>query len=253
MNGGSVGGRSDHPDRAARAGRGRSDRARIWMLAAMLAAAFALAGCSHGRADADRLAEMLQIRPGMVVADVGAGSGWMTVMMGALVGPTGHVFATEIDPRQLATVRGAAAAAHLDNVTPVQATASDSGLPADCCDVIILRRVYHHLTDPADTGRSFYRALRAGGQLAVLDFRPSFLTGPWTPKGLPPNREGHGISPVAVVGELEHAGFEHVRIDDPWPGSTFLSSFCVVFRKAPLLAAPDKSPPDNTIHGAPSY
>jgi ubiquinone/menaquinone biosynthesis C-methylase UbiE len=232
---------------------GRSGRVRIWTLAAMLATAFAFAGCSHGRADADRLAGILQIRPGMVVADVGAGSGWMTVIMGALVGPKGHVFSTEIDPRELARIRGAVAAAHLDNVTVVQATASDSGLPADCCDAIILRRVYHHLTDPADTGRSLYHALRAGGQLAVLDFRPSFLTAPWTPRGLPPNREGHGISPVTVVGELEHAGFEYVRIDDPWPGSAFLSSYCIVFKKAPLLAAPPKSAPDDTIHGAPNY
>src|SRR5579863_1416325 len=132
-NGGRVGGRSD---------RARSDRARIWALAAMLAAAFALAGCSHKWADADRLVEILQIRPGMVVADVGAGSGWMTVMMGALVGPKGHVYSTEIDPRELARIRGAVAAAHPDNVTVVDATAGDSGLPADCCDAIILRRVY---------------------------------------------------------------------------------------------------------------
>ncbi|HEY2525115.1 MAG TPA: methyltransferase domain-containing protein [Candidatus Binataceae bacterium] len=229
-----------------------TDRVQISALAAMLAAASALVGCSH-RADADRLAAMLQIRPGMVVADVGAGSGWMTVMMGALVGPKGRVYSTEIDPRELAKIRGAAAAAHLDNVTVVQATASDTGLPADCCDAIILRRVYHHLTDPVDTGHSLYRALRPGGQLAVLDFRPSFLTAPWTPKGLPPNREGHGVSPVTVIGELEHAGFEYMKIEDPWPGSAFVSSFCVVFSKAPLLAAPRTSPPDDTIHGAPSY
>ena len=218
----------------------------------MLAAAFALVGCSR-RADANHLAAILQIRPGMVVADVGAGSGWMTVMMGALVGSKGRVYSTEIDPRELARIRSAVAAAHLDNVTVVQATASDTGLPPDCCDAIILRRVYHHLTDPADTGRSLYHALRPGGQLAVLDFRASFRTAPWTRSGLPPNREGHGINPVTVDAELEHAGFEYVRIDDPWPGSAFLSSFCVVFKKAPLLAAPGKSPPDNTIHGAPSY
>ena len=248
-------GAKTHAMNGGRASR-RSSRActgvQLRALAAMLAAAFTLVGCSH-RADADRLAAILQIRPGMVVADVGAGSGWMTVMMSALVGPKGRVYSTEIDPRELARIRGAVAAAHLDNVTVIPATASDTGLPADCCDAIILRRVYHHLTDPADTGRSLYRALRRGGQLAVLDFRPSFLTAPWTPKGLPPNREGHGVSPVTVIGELEHAGFEYVKIDDPWPGSAFLSSFCVVFKKAPLLAAPGKSPPDNTIHGAPSY
>src|ERR1700747_3233387 len=88
--------------------------------ALMLLATFALTGCSHKQADADRLVAMLQIKPGMVVADVGAGSGWMTVIMAGLVGPKGHVFATEIDPRELGKIRSAVAAAHLDNVTVIQ-------------------------------------------------------------------------------------------------------------------------------------
>src|SRR5579862_7520397 len=148
--------------------RARSPVLASMALASMLAVAFALAGCSHKQADADRLAAMLQLRPGMVVADVGAGSGWMTVMLGARVGPRGHVFSTEIDPRNLGRIRGAVAAAQLHNVTVVQSTASDTGLPANCCEVILLRRVYHHLTDPADIDRSLFHALRPGGRLAVL-------------------------------------------------------------------------------------
>jgi ubiquinone/menaquinone biosynthesis C-methylase UbiE len=229
------------------------DRVRRVVLALTLIATFALTGCSHKRADADRLASILRIRPGMVVADVGAGSGWMTVMMGELVGPKGHVFATEIDPRALGKIRSAVRAARLSNVTVLQATASDTGLSANCCDAIILRRVYHHLTDPTDTDRGLLQALRSGGQLAVLDFRPSILTGLWTPKGLPPNREGHGIGPMTVTNELERAGFAYVSMDDPWPGSAFVSSYCLVFTKAPSTGAeaPHASAPNNAIHGAP--
>jgi ubiquinone/menaquinone biosynthesis C-methylase UbiE len=230
------------------------DRARLLALALMLIAALALTGCSHERADADRLAAVLQIKPGMVVADVGAGSGWMTVIMAGLVRPNGHVFATEIDSRKLGKLRSAVAAAHLDNVTVVQATASDTGLPSNCCDAIILRRVYHHLTDPADTDRSLHQALREGGQLAVLDFRPSILTGLSTPRGLPPGREGHGIGPITVMNELEHAGFAYVSMDDPWPGSMFISNYCLVFTKAPPPPGggkPHVSRPDDRIHGAP--
>jgi ubiquinone/menaquinone biosynthesis C-methylase UbiE len=230
------------------------DRTRFLALALMLIAAFALTGCSHERADADRLAEVLQIKPGMVVADVGAGSGWMTVIMAGLVGPRGHVFATEINPRELGKIRNAVAAAHLDNVSVVQATASDTGLPANCCDAIILRRVYHHLTDPSDTDRSLHQALREGGQLAVLDFRSSILTGLSTPKGLPPDREGHGIGPITVMNELEHAGFAYMSMDDPWPGSTFISNYCLVFTKAPPppgAGKPRSSNSDDSIHGAP--
>jgi predicted methyltransferase len=209
------------------------DRARLLVLVLTLSATSVLAGCSHNEADADRLATVLQVRPGMVVADVGAGKGHMTVVMATLVGPKGHVYSTEIDPRALGKIREAVKAAHLDNVTVVQATASDTGLPADCCDAIFLSRVYHHLTDPADTDRSLFQALRSGGQLAVLDFRPSIFLWPWMPKGLPPNREGHGIGPVTVADEVKHAGFEYVGMEDPWPGSWFLASYCLLFKKPP--------------------
>jgi len=227
-------------------------RARASRPALMLIAALVLTGCSHKQADAERLAAMLQIKPGTVVADVGAGSGWITVMMSGLVGPKGRVFSTEIDPRELGKIRSAVAAAHLNNVTVVQATASDTGLPANCCDAIVLRRVYHHLTDPADTDRSLFQALRPGGQLAVLDFRPSILMWPWTPRGLPPNREGHGISPVTVEEELKRAGFEYLSMDDPWPGSSLLASYCLLFAKAPAIGAQAAHAPasDDTIHGA---
>jgi SAM-dependent methyltransferase len=230
------------------------DRARLLVLVLTLSGISVLAGCSHNEADADRLATMLQVRPGMVVADVGAGKGRMTVVMATLVGPKGHVYSTEIDPRALGKIRKAVKAAHLDNVTVIQATTSDTGLPADCCDAIFLSRVYHHLTDPADTDRSLFLALRPGGQLAVLDFRPSIFLWPWMPKGLPPNREGHGIGPVTVADEVKHAGFQYVGMEDPWPGSWFLASYCLLFKKPPQAGGqpPHASVSDDAIHGAPA-
>lgn len=208
-------------------------RACLLLLALMPSVTFALTGCSDKGADANHLATTLQIRPGMVVADVGAGSGGMTMVMAALVGPKGEVFSTEINLRALGKIRKAVAAAHLDNVSVVKASASDTGLPANCCDAIFLSRVYHHLTDPADTDRGLFQALRPGGQLAVLDFRPTILLWPWKPKGLPPDREGNGISPVTVAAELKRAGFEYVSMEDPWPGSWFISTYCMLFKKPP--------------------
>jgi ubiquinone/menaquinone biosynthesis C-methylase UbiE len=179
----------------------------------------------------------------MVVADVGAGHGEMTVVMAELVGPKGHIYSTDIDPHALDKIRAAIKAAGLDNVTVVRATASSTELPQNCCDVIFLSRVYHHLTDPGDTDRSLYRALRTGGSLAVLDFRPSLLLLPWKPKGLPANREGHGIDPVTVTGEMTHSGFEFMRMVDPWPGSWFISTYCLLFEKPPESSSIAPSPP----------
>jgi ubiquinone/menaquinone biosynthesis C-methylase UbiE len=215
----------------------RLGRVRLFAVALTLAAVAAVAGCSHKQADANRLAALLAVRPGMVVADVGAGRGAMTVVMASLVGPKGRVFSTEIDPRALEHIRDAIKAAHLNNVTVIEATASDTGLPAGCCDAIFLSRVYHHLTDPADYDASLLRALRPGAELAVLDFRPTILLWPWRPKGVPANREGHGVDPVIVVNEMSHAGFEYIQMVDPWPGSWFISSYCLLFKKPPQSPA----------------
>jgi SAM-dependent methyltransferase len=99
---------------------------------------------------------------------------------------------------QLARVTAAA----LQNVTVVQARAGDTGLRMKSCDAVILRRVYHHLSDPAATNVELLRALRPGGVLAIIDFPPTLSwLWPWPPKGVPRNRSGHGVAAGLVVDE----------------------------------------------------
>ncbi len=105
------------------------------------------------------LREVLTLRPGMSVADVGAGQGALTVALAAEVGPSGQVFSTDIDPQALEQIRARIADAALRNVIVVQAHASDTGLPIDCCDAVVLRRVYHHLSDAAATNVRLLGAL----------------------------------------------------------------------------------------------
>ena len=152
------------------------------------------AGCNNWRGfgfrasgpEMARLKQVLALKPGMSVADVGAGKGELTLALAAEVRPSGHVFSTEIDPESLEQIRAAVAEAKLDNVTVVQAQGRDTGLPANCCDAILLRRVYHHLTAPADTDASLLRAVRPGGVLAVIDFAPTLSwLWPWPPKDVP--------------------------------------------------------------------
>ena len=189
------------------------------------------------------LRQVLALRPGMSVADVGAGNGQLTLALAADVGQSGHVFSTDIDPEALELIRAAVAGAKLDNVTVVRAQARDSGLPANCCDAVILRRVYHHVTDPAETDRSLLRAVRAGGVLAVIDFPPTFSwLWPWPPQGVPENRGGHGVAAQIVVDEVTASGFELNRVIDDWPGRWPLASYCALFRKP--LGAPDAHAPE---------
>jgi ubiquinone/menaquinone biosynthesis C-methylase UbiE len=172
-------------------------------------------------AEMPRLREVLALETGAVVADVGAGKGELTFALAALVGPNGRVFSTEIDPGRLSSLREAVVRAKLGNVTVVQARSNETGLPPGCCDAIVLRRVYHHLTDPAHLNASLLRSLRPGGVLAVIDFPPPLFLG-----------RGHlGVPAQALITEVTGSGFALVRLFDDWPGRGPLSSYCVVFRK----------------------
>ena len=180
-----------------------------------------------------RLREVLSLGPGRAVADVGAGGGELTIALAAEVGPNGHVFSSDIDPKALDEVRARVAAAALRNVTVVQAHATDTGLPMNCCDALVLRRVYHHLSDPAAMNVELLRAVRPGGVLAVIDFPPTLSwLWPWPPTGVPRNRKGHGVAAGLVVDEVTASGFELVKVIDDWPGRGPLESYCAVFLKS---------------------
>jgi len=168
-----------------------------------------------------RIKEALALRAGMVVADVGAGKGQLTRALAGTVGPGGHVFSTEIDPDRVKALRAMLAEANVRNVTVVEAKSRDSGLPAGCCDAIVLRRVYHHVTDPAETNASLLRALRPGGLLAVIDIPPPFFTG----------RGSLGVPAQSVTDEVTASGFELLQLRRDWPGRGPLESYCALFRK----------------------
>jgi len=173
------------------------------------------------------LAQTLELKPGMTVGEIGAGKGEMTVAIAARVGPQGHVFATEIAPGLINKIRQTALEAKLNNVTVVPATVQDAGLPEGCCDVVFLRGVYHHLTQPKEIDNSLWKTLRPGGRLAVIDFPPNLLLWPWRPAGVPGNRGGHGIPKRIMIDEVTSEEFQVMRIIDPWPGG----NYCVIFRK----------------------
>jgi SAM-dependent methyltransferase len=177
-----------------------------------------------------RLREVLQLRPGMSVADVGAGGGELTMALSAEVSPSGQVFSTDVDSEALELIRARSAAAARRNVTVLQAQPGTTGLPINCCDAIVVRRVYHHLSDPAAINGDLVRAVRPGGVLAVIDFPPALSwLWPWPPTGVPPNRNGHGVAAGLVVAEVTSSGFELMKMIDDWPGRGPLGSYCAVF------------------------
>jgi protein-L-isoaspartate O-methyltransferase len=163
----------------------------------------------------ERIAEALRLRPGLTVADVGAGSGRYTAALARSVGPGGRVFATEIERRHIDSIRARVAEESLTNVTTVLGDQASSGLPAGCCDRILLRLVYHHFSDPAAMRASLWQALRPGGLIAIVDVPPQK---DWRPLPEVPNRKGHGIEDDTVVKEMREAGFQLLEREDEWPG-----------------------------------
>ena len=189
-------------------------------------------GFNPGGPEMLRLREALALRPGMSVADVGTGKGQLTLALAREVGPTGRVFATDIDAERVAALRAAVEKDKLRNVVLVQAKPRETGLPRACCDAIVLRRVYHHLTDPAETNLGLRDALRPGGLLIVIDFPPPLAwLWPWPPEGAPSNRGGHGIASRLVIDEVTASGLELKEIVKDWPGPRPLDTFGLVFRK----------------------
>jgi ubiquinone/menaquinone biosynthesis C-methylase UbiE len=180
--------------------------------------------------DAPPLVEMLEIKPGMTVADVGSGGGAMTVVLG-LWNTTGHVFATDVTERALRLTREYIKKEGLTNVTVIEGAAAATNLPNACCEAIFLRNVYHHITAPDDFNKSLLASLKPGGRLAIIDLEDRKGGPGAVPKGVRANRGGHGIPPGIVTDELKAAGFTYVRTMEKWPPGE--PTFVVLFEKVP--------------------
>lgn len=205
------------------------NKKKLLLLGLAIVAVAAVTSVSHAQADAAdeirRLAALMEWKPGTVVADIGAGDGRYTFAAVDQVGASGKVFATEIDVQKIAALRAEIKKRNLRNVTVVESAEADTNLSAGCCDAIFLRRVYHHLTKPAEFDAKLVRSLKPGGRLAIIEFPPRRGLEPV--EGVPSNRGGHGIPQRVVIEELTAAGLQVENVVNDWPEN----SYCVLFVK----------------------
>lgn len=153
---------------------------------------------------------LLRLQPGQAVADIGAGSGYYTELLSRAVGPSGKVYATEIQPEMLRLLERRIQRRKLANVVPVLATETDPRLPRESLDLALLVDVYHEFAHPQLMLRRIREALKPGGRLVLIEFRKEDPT--------VPIREEHKMSIAEARAEVEPEGFrfEGVLNDLPW-------------------------------------
>jgi ubiquinone/menaquinone biosynthesis C-methylase UbiE len=205
-------------------------RVRKRQLPSLVIAALSLLLFLGAQASSDevrRLGQVMGWKAGQTIGDVGAGKGEIGIAAAGVVGKTGRVYVTELDEEKRKALEGEVKSRGLANIVVLQAAEKQTNLPNECCDGIVLRRVYHHLTAPVEMDASLLRSLKPGGELAIIDFAPrKWLSESDPVKGVPANRGGHGIPKNILIEELTNAGFKVDKVFDDWP-----DGYCVVFRK----------------------
>lgn len=118
-----------------------------------------------------KLLKALDVKPGEVIADVGAGSGFHTFRLAPLVGPTGKVLAVDVQKEMLDLMREKAKKLNVTNVELVQGTETDPKLEAGKVDLILMVDVYHEFSHPYEMTEKMVAALKPGGRLVFVEFR----------------------------------------------------------------------------------
>ncbi len=158
----------------------------------------------------NRVIEALQLKPGMKVADIGAGTGYFSMRLARAPGVS--VFAVDIEPKMVDYLTQRAHKEKLTNVTPVLAAATGPNLP-EPVDVILVVDTYHHLPNRPAYFRELRKSLKPGGRIAIVDFRKD------APEGPPAHFR---FTPQQIQDEMKEAGYALQSSHDFLPRQHFL-------------------------------
>jgi|UniRef100_UPI00404B0684 ubiquinone/menaquinone biosynthesis C-methylase UbiE len=163
------------------------------------------------------LLKNLAVKPGMVIADIGAGSGYHSALLSKIVG-TGKVFAVDVEPEMIAYLNKRIKQEKLSGIIPVLSTEQKVSLPENTIDMMLLVDVYHEFSYPYEMALSMRAALKRGGKLMLVEFRSEDST--------VPIKTIHKMSEAQAIKEFKAAGFAFDKnIDNlPW-------QHCLVFTK----------------------
>ncbi len=162
----------------------------------------------------DRIMDALGIADGSVVADLGAGGGWLTIRLARRVGPNGLVYAEDIQKEMLEATGRRVGREGLRNVRMHMGLADDPRLPAGRIDAVIILDVFHEMEDPVTLLRNVRRTLKPSGRVGIIDYKMDG-GGPG-----PPLEER--VDPEAIVRDAEAAGLRLLKRETFLPYQFFL-------------------------------
>ena len=170
--------------------------------------------------EAQRVMDLAEIKPGMTVADIGAGEGYYTVRLAEKVGAKGRVLAEDIDRDALDRLGQRVARARLDNVSIRLGTPDDPRLPANSFDRVFMVHMYHEVQEPFAFLWRLWPSLKADGRVIVVEVNR------------PTNQ--HGIDPLLLSCELERVGFKLETFKD----APELAGYYAQFKRAATRPEP---------------
>jgi predicted methyltransferase len=141
----------------------------------------------------DRVMDLLGITAGKNVGDLGAGSGWFTMIASKRVGATGAVIAEDINPVAIEYIGKRIKREGIENVRTVLGIADDPGFPPGSLDAVLMLKVYHEIAHPVTTMKKLKPALRPGAKVGIIDKNG--------------NGADHGVNHDVVVKEMAEAGY----------------------------------------------
>jgi ubiquinone/menaquinone biosynthesis C-methylase UbiE len=148
------------------------------------------------RLQIDRVMDLLQLKPGNTIADIGAGSGWFSVRAARRVAPKGLVIAEDINPKAIAYIQQRAKREQLSNITTILGTPDDPKLAPNSLDAALMLKVYHEIAHPPVVLANLRAALKPGARFGIIDRNG--------------NGADHGLKESILRAEVEHAGFRQV-------------------------------------------
>lgn len=151
----------------------------------------------------DKVMDTIGVKPGMTVGEVGAGRGRYAVKMAERVGPTGKVYANDIDPGKIEYLNLRIKRDNITNIETIPGAVSDPRLPKGKLDVVYFINTYHHIAYPVEMLKNIAPALKPGGLLVIIEHSPEKT----------PDFGWHRTPKETVLQQAKEAGFKLVRLE----------------------------------------